>query len=449
MSANNQFSLVFLGRFPGKDRAVAQALAQAFGRDDSWGLQLVGASPIHVLNGLSASQAQTVYEALVQVEKVGCRFKIIEGLDPAYPSVNQPDDVKIYGRTVASMGGPRLRSSTSQQAITVGEMLLPCPYTGQPMVLKIILTRAEDGQRVTASASATAAPIPTPMPSPAAAQRGPAAPIPIPIPRPAAQRGATPVPLPGVAPPAAPGAPAPIPLPGIGPAPTPIPTPAVVHAPQPGRPAPGPGRPAPSPAPALEPIDNDFEELPAQAPALAAHASAGGLPEVPVVESAPQPPAPAPATASTFSGPMDPRIKGPMALEDFEAGLKMGPSDVAPAPTGPDIKPALKPGSKPRSGVSGRGAPPAAPKPAAADVPELEPIDDDPEAICSIFISRTNKAEVHELVAEIQGITTEEAQRHCQKAVVPIVKNIPVGEADAIRSRFREINVNPRIVVKR
>ncbi|MBE7462898.1 MAG: hypothetical protein HS116_05315 [Planctomycetes bacterium] len=436
MAVQPGFSIVFLGRFPGKDRAVAQALAQAFGRDDNWGLQIVGASPIHVLTGLTAPQAQAVYEALVEVEKVGCRFKIVDHLDPALPLVNQPADCKIFGRTVGSFGMvARPRSSTSANAIAVTEVVLPCPYTGQPMILKLILSRADEGSAPQLGVSAAPARGATPVPgSTAVPTRGPAAPIPIPIPKPAAAQGATPVP---------------IPLPAATPIPLPAASATPVSSPAAGRPS-APGRPGPrNDAAALEPIDVELEELHPARPE--SPSSVIPLPEVPVVESMPMPmPAAHASTSASLAGPQDPRIKGPMALEDFEAGLKMGPSDVAPAPSGPDIQPGARQAPARNPGMARTRQPsPQVPMPQAAAAPELEPIDDDPDSLCSIFISRTSKPEVHELVAEIQGITTEEAQRHCQKAVVPIVKNIPVAEADAIRQRFKEINVNPRVVVKR
>jgi len=76
-------------------------------------------------------------------------------------------------------------------------------------------------------------------------------------------------------------------------------------------------------------------------------------------------------------------------------------------------------------------------------------IAEDPDALCSIFIGRSTSAKVHALVAEIQGVTVEEAQKLCQKPVVSIVKDIPVSEAQTIKQRFVELNITPRVMVKR
>jgi hypothetical protein len=161
------------------------------------------------------------------------------------------------------------------------------------------------------------------------------------------------------------------------------------------------------------------------------------LPEVPVVASA----APAPSPNPSPVTPMDPRLSGPMALEDFEKGLVMGPSEDTPEEDeGSPVRPASKSARKRRK----RREPPP---------PEVEPVeeeeDEDLDQLCSIFIGRNHNPKVHELVAEIQGITTKEAQKICQKSVVPIVKDIPLREADAIKNRFRQINVNPRVTLKR
>lgn len=129
-----------------------------------------------------------------------------------------------------------------------------------------------------------------------------------------------------------------------------------------------------------------------------------------------------------------------MALEDFEKGLMTGPSDDTPEE---DSASPVRPASK-----SARKRRPRREPPPPAEPPEGEE-DEDLDQLCSIFIGRNHNPKVHELVAEIQGITPKEAQKICQKSVVPIVKDIPLREADAIKNRFRQINVNPRVTLKR
>jgi hypothetical protein len=209
-------------------------------------------------------------------------------------------------------------------------------------------------------------------------------------------------------------------------------------------PVPVPQAPRPIPIQALAPPPDGLEELvpiqdfapgPIPAPQQMRMPQSPGklLPEVPVVDAGPGMPAPIPAPAYHTPNQSDPRMMGvPVDLDAFEAGLQMGPAPEAPEQTGPPpehVAPPVKPGIRPR-GVTA-GPPP------------------DPDALCSVFIGKSRDPKVHELVAEIQGTSVEEAADLCQKAVVSVVKDIPVSEAEGIKQKLLELKVNPRIAVKR
>jgi hypothetical protein len=150
------------------------------------------------------------------------------------------------------------------------------------------------------------------------------------------------------------------------------------------------------------------------------------LPEVPVLGVDMLPP----ATTAPSPGKGVSDLRGPMDMSDFEAGLNLPPGQFASATPAVPVQPA--PVQRRESGPA-RIVPPAA----------------NPDAICSLFIGKTGNPRVHELIAEIQGIPVEEAEKLCRKFVVPIVKDIPVREAEPIRQRFLQLGMTPRLAIKR
>lgn len=410
-----EYSIILRGRFPGKDRAVAQAMARAFARDEAWGLQVVGVAPITVLSGLTAVQAQVALSALVEVEHAGCRFQSQQGLDKSCPSIQWPTPPRLLGKSIDELTGSGAHSGA---APTGGEVHAPCPHCGKPIQIRL-----------------TAQSVQVQMWSTPGGALAPAAKQTIPVP---GSKGVAGLPMPM----------APASMGSHLAAPIPIPIPVPMHAAPrvPGIHAQGP-RPSQSgptqPSAALEPFQNsDLEELTPildfpQAPAAPGPSKSrppGGLrpsagiplPEVPIV-GAPSHPVSTPPTRGVLPvSAMDPRMSGPMAMEDFEAGL------ARKAPPHPPAEPAAP--------ASGNGDSNAALQRMVAE---------NPDATCSIFIGKSNNPKVHELVAEIQGITSREAQKLCQKPVVPIVKDIPVSEAHSIKQRFLEININPRVTLRR
>jgi hypothetical protein len=406
---NAGYAIVFLGRYPGKDRSVAQALGRVFGRDEAWGLPIVGATPVNLVVGLSFGQARSIHAALSEVEQAGCKFQIQPGSDSSCPTVNWPTLPRINGKLVTEYGDASASSGGGLTAVTA-EAGLSCPHCGRPIQVRLLSPSG-----TTALPAFPGAPIPIPLPKsprPAsgmmvAAASGPAGEEP-PTPRKPAAPIPIPVPIPQTARP-----------------------PSVMMRSTP-RPAVSVPQPQPLPVEGLEELAPIQDFSPGSAtpagPAAGVRGPAKMLPEVPVMDVEP----PVPTQSRPTSRSADPRMNVPVDLATFEAGLQMGPAPEAPV------------GVPPPSGPPPQIVPPAA-KRESGDVLKTA----DPNALCSIFIGKSANPAIHKLVAEIQGTSVEEAQRLCQKAVVPVVKDIPVAEASQIRSKFVELNVHPRVMIKR
>ena len=97
-------SLVLVGRYPGRDRAVAQLLAQEFGRDEAWGLRVVIASPIVILEHLSLKQANAIQEVLAEVRSAGSQFAIKYGVADGTAILQWTEAPRLRGRLVSEYG---------------------------------------------------------------------------------------------------------------------------------------------------------------------------------------------------------------------------------------------------------------------------------------------------------------------------------------------------------
>lgn len=451
-AAATEFSLVLLGRFPGKDKAVAAALGRDFAHDDAWGMQVLSAAPIVVLAGLTAEQAQAIHAALADVEAAGSKIEVQPGLDPGLPKLSWPTPPRIRGRQPLEYlpsGGPPPAAAT---------FILPCPYTGQRMRLTITLSlsRAEQVGAATGATPAVSAtpaamaPLPIPVPIPqaprppsaaAAAYRAiptPVASPAVPLTRPGSSALPAPLrPLRRSTPPA--GAPPPAPaeapvihglddldeLQPIGQAPLPT----VNHAPPapqqpraPTRIVPPSRIKAPIPMSLPGPVTQPGRQSGAvpTRPVLSASAP---LPDVPVLQSPMNPP-PAPAAAEALGSqtqpplPMD-LMSAPMDLSAFEANVTA--SGILHA-----------------TPVQQLGQAPAAPvaNPAAA-------ADDD--GLWSVFMGKSANPRVHQVVAELQGISVAEAARLCQKPVVSLAKDVSGTVAREIRQRMVAVSAQVRL----
>jgi len=455
--ATPEFSLVLLGRLIGRDRIVGQALARAFSRDDNWGLQIVGASPITILTGLNQAQAQAVHFALAEVERLGSQFQVQPGVDGGYAQIQWPEPPRVLGKLVSDYGTAPAAGAAAAGASTTNA-IITVNVNGQPVRLQlqiqVTVLGAPTGQ------TGIGVPLPTVGALPASGTL-PAAQPPMQIQVP--QQISAPVQLP---------APIPIPIPkGTGNIPVPVPMPGT-----PGKQTSltprgiTPPRPAPlsAPQPVVEPLpiegldeiataEEVAENTPAFTPAVEparppasrrstsaqTAQSSAPLPEVPVVGGVD--PLPAPIMIKGPGRQAERPLAGPMALEDFEAGLNL--PNKRPEPVSLPSRPQSAANPVPSSATGVVEAEPRMPNESASNLQRA--IAEDPDALCSIFIGRSTSAKVHALVAEIQGVTVEEAQKLCQKPVVSIVKDIPVSEAQTIKQRFVELNITPRVMVKR
>ncbi|MFH0938893.1 MAG: hypothetical protein V1899_06395 [Planctomycetota bacterium] len=407
-STDNQYNLILLGRYPGKDRLVAHALAQVFGRDDAWGLQIVGVAPVIVLDALTVEQAQLIYEALAEVEAAGSKFEIRCGAIEGMSKLHWPLPPRLYGRSVAEFSVADSKASVS--------LIVPCPYTGQ----KIKLTITAQATRLTAENVLTTAVAPV-----AVNVSVPALPSVVSVPvtvRPPSQPNTLPstplpIPIPVVTPVARPPSP---------PIPVPVPT-TLLHSPQLQRhPAPHIAIPAPAITPELQeellPMEHFFPASPKPPSRSPPHgmtvrptSTVIPLPDVPVLhtQSPPMPSPPKPIMLPEVTAFMPSQVSAPMDMEVFEQRVSSSGIFKAPA------------------------------------LPENEmsaPTVSDDGNLCSVFIGKTNNVKAQQVLAELHGISVPEAARLCQKMLIAVAKNVTNSEALEIKQRFAAVNMNVRIV---
>ncbi|HYF51745.1 MAG TPA: hypothetical protein VEJ63_20180 [Planctomycetota bacterium] len=415
---SESYSLVLVGRYPGKDRAVAQALAREFGRDDAWALQVVGASPIVMLDNLTHEQANAVHAALGEVEAAGSLFQVQHEVEEGTAKIQWPAAPRIRGRLIADFLNPGVALTTAggaaagKNAVT---LIVPCPYTNQKMklMISVSVTKATEGATGMLGApqvniAAAAAPVQQP-------------PVMVPASRPPSRATA-------VVPPALVATNTPVAQPAVRP---PVPVPMV----QQRQAAPPQQINANAPniigLESLEELE-PMEQFPAPAEQRAAPRSpqrgsvapprspATGvpLPDVPVLHNqAPQPPRPIALPEVPQAVPVPAQVTAPMDLEVFEQKVSSSGIFRAPAVTEEAVE-------------------------------EAVPLDEN-GALCSVFMGKSNSPKVHQLYAEMTGVSVQEAQRACQKAIVAIAKDISEPDAHDIKARFAAINVQVRITKKK
>jgi Cation transporter/ATPase, N-terminus len=73
----------------------------------------------------------------------------------------------------------------------------------------------------------------------------------------------------------------------------------------------------------------------------------------------------------------------------------------------------------------------------------------DDGSLYTVVIGKTNNAKVHQIVAELLGISPADAAKMCQKPIVSLAKEVPHSEALAIKQRFANSNIQVRLSKKR
>ncbi|HLX60934.1 MAG TPA: hypothetical protein VKX17_06590 [Planctomycetota bacterium] len=403
--ATAQYSVVLIGRYPGKDMAVAQALARCMGRDEGWGLRIVSAAPITFLEKLSEKQAHQVQSALDDVAEAGCRFDVEKGSNSGIPKVGWAHPPKFGGRSLAEIAPgtefqPAVPVPVSQSSSPSGiatmpalpatgappspaegppeipvpvtaSLVVPCPYTGQKikLSLQVTLARAESGTAVHLSAAA----------APAPSLRAASGAVILPTASQPRQTGHISLPRKSGA--------------------VQLPT----------------GNAAPSEAERQAAQANWRRNTPVELP----------LPDVPILPGAGR----AQLKPAIHDKQPLPLNSQPMDLQAFEASLGVSPHET--------VRPFLDPGPNvlDESGGESEG--------------DVEGLGGDPESeqiICSVFIERSSSPVVHELVAELHGIPEHEAAEMCVAGSVALAENIPLFEANDIKRRCAAINVSARII---
>jgi ribosomal protein L7/L12 len=124
-----------------------------------------------------------------------------------------------------------------------------------------------------------------------------------------------------------------------------------------------------------------------------------------------------------------------MIIEDAEDELMELAEEKAPAPPPP------KPAVAPRPAPVPKPAPPAPPKPAPAQQQESG----DYGLVLSKITVRDKKTKAADIIAEIQGISADEAMELTDKIVVKIASGVSKETAEALSQRFRDIGVASRV----
>jgi hypothetical protein len=403
-------SLVLIGRYPGKDLPVAQALARVLGRDETWGLRIVSSSPITFFDKLPERHARQIQQALEDVAEAGCRFEVQTGSNASLPRVGWAIPPRIHGRSLAEIApgsdlqpalppSPTLNSGMRHAAssaalhatVSIPEddgddtgapaesgnhasatVFVPCPYTGQRIKLSLQLTLSRTDGGTAVNITSTQARVPKPRASGAVI-----------LPTATQPRQTGHIQLPRKS--------GPVPTAETGTA----------------------GK-----------VDADKTRGSAQPPAQVWRNTPMEipLPDVPILPGSVQEQEKADSAANRQPLPLNSQ---PMDLSTFEAGLGVSPHET--------VRPFLDPGPH-----------------VMEEMPEAdEGAGDDSEsesALCSVFIERSSSPVVHELVAELHGIPETEAAEMCVAGSVALAENIPMFEANDIKRRCAAINVSARVV---
>jgi hypothetical protein len=367
-------------------------LAKAFGCEDVWGLQVVGATPITLLVNLTIIQAKNIQAALGDVERAGSRLEIRAAEDPTLPKVSWNGPVRIRGRLLEEYGWP---GAVPPALGSMANASVVCPHCRK--ALRVSLSPANSMQEVVVGNGLQDAQPSVALPKPRLS-----------------------------------GIPVPVPTRGTLKPPMQFPTP-------------------PLPISPIAAGLGDLEEIPE--PSVSANHSGVSsgtmrkpLPDVPVISDVGElleQKTPKVGDVSADLEQFD-ELTEPMDLSAFEAGLNLDTTSLSIAQTNELLQD--------QEGVEMENylTPSVALQPTAAMVaPTAEEVaGDDSDAICSVFISRNRKPEVHELLAEITGISVDDAAERCDKPVVPVMKEISLTQGREICRLFLEVGVKARLVIK-
>src|SRR5436190_21768101 len=105
-------------------------------------MQVVGAEPIVLVDGLTEAQGDAVHSALAEVEAAGCRFELQSGGDAGLAKISWPGPPRVRGRLIADMGIVPVAPAPLPGMGSTSTLIVACPYTGQPMKMTITI-RAE------------------------------------------------------------------------------------------------------------------------------------------------------------------------------------------------------------------------------------------------------------------------------------------------------------------
>ena len=152
--------------------------------------------------------------------------------------------------------------------------------------------------------------------------------------------------------------------------------------------------------------------------------SGAPLPDVPVLQSAAAPTNVTEAMGNQAQPPLPADLmSAPMDLSAFEANVTAS-GILRAVPAQP-------------------GAAPARPTLAAA--PTADGALEDDGSLWSVFMGKSNNPKAHQVVAELQGISVQDAAKLCQKPVVALAKDVPASKAKGIKQQMAAVNIPVRL----
>jgi len=430
--------IVMMGVPPILSETASFGLATALGVQKAMVDQVVRAAPIVLFDGLTQVQAQEIVRALGAMVPAGVNFRVSILPEESIPRINWPMQPKIHGKALAEYD--------IAPASPGGGVSLTCPHCGKPISLGLM------GSGLAGPQEAAVAPIPMAQPAGAPAPWWGAMPgMP-----PANVTPAIPVPPPNV--------------PVVAPQAVNPPTGVISMQSSPDHSGPIAledfERALQKTAPAKPRIEDDLladldgqlggfgngfgfdelEELPQAKPGAGRTDIANPrspdseILKTPLPMPVPPPPRKAPPAAVQRVAPSAPAKAAPSAPAPVagKGAPASAPKGVAPK----SVSPAVPKRAPTAPTVSAAPAAPAAPKSArSAAVSKAAGESGD----YSIFVSKGKNPKLPELLAQICGISMDEAQKLATKIIIPVKKQVSKEEAESVKQKFIAAGISARI----
>ncbi|MCE9582401.1 MAG: hypothetical protein K8T20_07900 [Planctomycetes bacterium] len=126
-----------------------------------------------------------------------------------------------------------------------------------------------------------------------------------------------------------------------------------------------------------------------------------------------------------------------------------------------EVIPVDEPPAKPAAKVAPKGPPPKGPSPVrpggmikpSVSMDEVEELGGGEDELASVFLNRIPAAKDQEvaakIIAEVRSCPMKEAKELSARMVIPVIKDIPIKEAEAILAKFQKAKIAGRITKKK